>query len=324
MVCTTLLYFLLLVLIPITRSKGNQYIRFAMATRTMFRRPPLFTLPLSFFFFLFLINYVSAQSIPQANSSAILQDESPKNASMSALAFVMAAEGGQNDFTCGPGKPCVNGACCGKDGWCGYSPTYCGDGCQSNCDAKAPCGEYADTPGKTCPLNVCCSKHGFCGTTEDFCSEGCQSFCETPSPGGSPSNPREIVIGYWEAWNMGKPCGTMGPGEIPVHMLTHLFVSFGYINDALQVTNMDGVDPEIFKTIGNVKARNPDLKIVIALGGWAFNDPGPWRSIFPKLASSQENRATFIRNLLGFLSQYGYDGVGKFTKACGDGLELRS
>lgn len=74
-----------------------------------------------------------------------------------------------DDFTCGPGKPCGNGACCGESGWCGYGSTYCGDGCQSNCEAKAECGKNAAKPGQSCPLNVCCSEFGFCGTTKDFC-----------------------------------------------------------------------------------------------------------------------------------------------------------
>ncbi|KAL2683336.1 hypothetical protein Neosp_007806 [[Neocosmospora] mangrovei] len=214
-----------------------------------------------------------------------------------------------DDFTCGPDKPCSNEACCGEDGWCGYGPNYCGDGCQSNCDAKAECGQFAATAGKTCPLNVCCSQHGFCGTTADFCNDGCQSNCDSPKPNAAASDPQKVVIGYWETWNMDKPCGTMGPGEIPVELLTHLFVSFGYINADFQVTNMDGIDPAIYKNIGNVKARNPNLKIVIALGGWTFSDPGPWQDKFPSLASTKENRATFINNLLGFLSEYGYDGV---------------
>jgi hypothetical protein len=64
------------------------------------------------------------------------------------------------DFTCGPNKPCANGACCGASGWCGYEPKYCGTGCQSNCDAKAECGTYASPSGKGCPLNVCCSQYG--------------------------------------------------------------------------------------------------------------------------------------------------------------------
>jgi len=69
-------------------------------------------------------------------------------------------------YTCGPGRPCSNGACCGPSGNCGYSAAYCGPGCLSNCDAKAQCGQYAKTPGTTCPLNACCSEHGFCGTTK--------------------------------------------------------------------------------------------------------------------------------------------------------------
>ncbi len=70
---------------------------------------------------------------------------------------------GQDTYTCGPGSPCSNGACCGSSGWCGYGATYCGAGCQSNCNATADCGEYAAVPGATCPLNVCCSQYGFCG-----------------------------------------------------------------------------------------------------------------------------------------------------------------
>ncbi|EEU38469.1 uncharacterized protein NECHADRAFT_16652, partial [Fusarium vanettenii 77-13-4] len=56
------------------------------------------------------------------------------------------------------------------------------------------------------------------------------------------------------------------------------------------------------------KAKNPHLKIVVALGGWTFSDPGPWQDISPSLTSKKENRATLINNLLGYLSQYGYNG----------------
>lgn len=184
----------------------------------------------------------------------------------SPLAMTLASPG-QGDYTCGPDKPCANKACCGADGWCGYGPNYCEEGCQSNCDAKAECGEFAETPGKTCPLNVCCSEYGFCGTTAEFCRPGCQSNCEQPKPNAPPSNSQKRIIGYWETWNMQKPCGTMGPGEIPVHLLTHLFISFAFINSDYQITNMDGIDPDLYRHIGNVKSRNPGLKLVIALGG---------------------------------------------------------
>lgn len=72
----------------------------------------------------------------------------------------------RQDYTCGPGRPCSNGACCGVSGNCGYGKAYCGDGCISNCDAAAECGKDARPSGKRCPLNTCCSQYGFCGTTE--------------------------------------------------------------------------------------------------------------------------------------------------------------
>ncbi|KAJ8128780.1 hypothetical protein O1611_g4852 [Lasiodiplodia mahajangana] len=238
--------------------------------------------------------------------STALTEVSPK---ASHVRRTTLTSSGQGDFTCGPDRPCSNGACCGESGWCGYSPTYCGDGCQSHCDAKAECGEFAAIPGTKCPLNVCCSEFGFCGTTEDFCAGGCQSNCEQPLPSAPPSNTQQRIIGYWEAWNAQHPCGKMPIGEIPVQLLTHLNVAFGYVNHDYQVTNMDGVSTEIYRNVGQIKSRNPSLKIMISLGGWAFSDPGPWQDVFPTMVSSQANRAKFINNLLGFLSEYGYDGV---------------
>jgi chitinase len=226
---------------------------------------------------------------------------------LSAKVSKLDSQGG--DYTCGPGSPCGNGACCGESGWCGYGETYCGNGCQSNCDATAECGEFAADPNAGCPLNVCCSQYGFCGTTTEFCGDGCQSNCNQPKPNPPPSNPQQRVIGYWEGWSTQRSCGTMSAGEIPVNALTHLNIAFGYINSAFQVTNMDGLDSDVYKQVGNLKARNPSLKIMIALGGWTFSDPGPWQSVFPTLVSSAANRATFIRNLIGFMSEYGYDGV---------------
>lgn len=70
----------------------------------------------------------------------------------------------RDDFSCSADKPCKNGACCGKSGFCGYDPVYCGDGCVSNCEAAAECGQFATTPGKQCPLNTCCSEFGFVST----------------------------------------------------------------------------------------------------------------------------------------------------------------
>jgi chitinase len=84
-----------------------------------------------------------------------------------------------DDYTCGPDRPCANKACCPKATLsCNYGEEACGTSgispnevCWSNCDAKSECGRDAKVPGQKCPLNVCCGKWGFCGMTEDYCDK---------------------------------------------------------------------------------------------------------------------------------------------------------
>ena len=61
----------------------------------------------------------------------------------------------QDPSTCSVDRPCKVG-CCSKDGQCGFTPDHCGDGCMSNCNATAECGQYAPEEFHDCPINVCC------------------------------------------------------------------------------------------------------------------------------------------------------------------------
>ncbi|KAM0471051.1 hypothetical protein ACHAPX_009621 [Trichoderma viride] len=72
---------------------------------------------------------------------------------------------------------------------------------------------------------------------------------------------------------------------------------------------MDGLSTNVYERVGDIKARNPSLKLLIALGGWEFSDPGPWQSVFPAMVSKAANRAVFIKNALRFLENFGYDGL---------------
>lgn len=98
--------------------------------------------------------------------------------------------------------------------------------------------------------------------------------------------------------------------QIPVGALTHLMFSFAYITPGeFQITPMDNLDPSLFRDMAKMKQDNKALKVMVALGGWTFNDPGPTQTVFHDVASSKENRAKFIGNLLSFLRQYAFDGV---------------
>ncbi|PQE17112.1 glycosyl hydrolase family 18 protein [Rutstroemia sp. NJR-2017a BBW] len=217
----------------------------------------------------------------------------------------------------------IPGACCGNSGYCGYGGTHCGDGsipndiCWSNCNAKAECGRDASSFNATCPLNVCCSEFGFCGTTSDFCGAGCQSNCKMPDGSGAgraaASNVQSRIVGYYEAWKAKDTCASLNLGlkEIPLGSLTHLIVSFGSITpNTYEIQPMAGVTDDTLMGFTALKASNPSTKIMISLGGWAFTDDGAdTQAVFTTMVNNDANIDTFVKNLLAFLSHYGFDGV---------------
>ncbi|KAH7233139.1 hypothetical protein BKA59DRAFT_407440 [Fusarium tricinctum] len=108
--------------------------------------------------------------------------------------------GGDTGFVCSP----VWGACCSKDGVCGRSSKFCGDGCQNkagNCNAAAPAPEAPPGPGSVSPdgscggtnkfvcggstFGDCCSTQGWCGKTPAHCGNLCDPAFGTCGP---PSN----------------------------------------------------------------------------------------------------------------------------------------
>ncbi|KAH7304437.1 hypothetical protein B0I35DRAFT_495191, partial [Stachybotrys elegans] len=197
---------------------------------------------------------------------------------------------------------------------CGYDPDdHCKEGmCSSNCNATAECGRFADPPGLECPIFVCCSKHGFCGVEADYCGDGCQSNCKEPvKTNPHTTDVRELVIGYVEGWAFTREgCAKRTLHSIRVDSVTHLYVSFGYIQPgSFRVHLMGDVMGEDVLAITNLKRKAPGLKVFIALGGWTFNDPGSTESVFGDLARTQETRARFLNNLEDFMIHYGFDGV---------------
>ncbi|KAF9891872.1 hypothetical protein FE257_003357 [Aspergillus nanangensis] len=219
--------------------------------------------------------------------------------------------------TCAPGIPCVNGACCSKEGICGFSPDECGtDTCISNCDAKAECGQYALPDSATCPLNVCCSKYGFCGTTEEFCGAGCQKgyggcgSVEEPSCSGQSMT---RTIGYYEGWSSTRKCDKRLPSDIDVVSLTHINFAFAFFHPTtFHIIPMSANDESLYPQFTGLKSIKPSLKTWIAVGGWSFNDatnsPNT-QTAFSDMASSAANRRTFINSLIHFMQTWGFDGV---------------
>ncbi|EFR03335.1 chitinase A1 [Nannizzia gypsea CBS 118893] len=218
---------------------------------------------------------------------------------------------GQQGFDCDTENPCKVG-CCSKSGSCGFGPDWCSpENCIGTCDAVAECGKYAAIPDSECPLNVCCSQWGFCGTTEEFCQvssapgKGCQSNCGKPDRKKCSANWTKRRIAYYETWADTRECDPFRPEDIPVKALTHLNIAFGGIKDSK--ISID--DSEMISRIVNLKRRNRSLKVFIAVGGWAFSDPGPTRTAWSDMAADRNSRGTFASSVVDLLETYGLDGI---------------
>lgn len=153
---------------------------------------------------------------------------------------------------------------------------------------------------------VCCSKHGFCGTTEEFCGNKPvkRPSCEVEGQGF------ERIVGYYEGWSPNRPCNKFYPEQIPRGVYTHLNFAFATIDPAsFEVRLASSSDGELLQRLANLKGADPNLKVLIAIGGWTFNDAGPTERVFSDLAASPVKTALFAISLVKFMAKYNLDGV---------------
>ncbi|KAF5591845.1 class V chitinase [Fusarium pseudocircinatum] len=210
---------------------------------------------------------------------------------------------------CDKSNPCKGNACCSKYGHCGLGPDFCGKDCVAGCDAKGECdpgGFGSKFANHTkCPLNVCCSKHGYCGTTKDFCGKKTVN-----RPSCSAKGPMRRVVGYIEGWASTRSCDSFRPSNIPDGVYTHINFAFASIDPkTFQIVPASSKDPALYRELTRKKKIDPKLKVFIAIGGWAFNDPGPTVTTFSDIARSDANQRTFIKSLISFMATYGFDGI---------------
>ncbi|TGO53519.1 hypothetical protein BOTNAR_0293g00090 [Botryotinia narcissicola] len=91
--------------------------------------------------------------------------------------------------------------------------------------------------------------------------------------------------------------------------------AFAYIDpNTLDVTTMDStINEDLFRQVADMKSStsgNAALEVYVSIGGWAFSDDQTaTQPLFPNIAASAENRTLFARNVLQFLTTYGFDGV---------------
>ncbi|RGP81325.1 glycoside hydrolase family 18 [Fusarium longipes] len=229
----------------------------------------------------------------------------------------MKAEGDADDddeLSCTKKKGCKKGCCGPLDskgvGVCGTGPKFCGKDCTSECDYKSECDpgwglQYSNFT--ECPLNVCCSEYGFCGTLPSYCKG---ETVASPQCSRDQHTSDKRTVGYYEGWNFQKPCGNMEPEDIPLGYYTHINFAFVLINpETYRIDPMDDGTASRYDRVTRLKQNQEDLEVWIAIGGWAMNDPGKYRTVFSDLAKSEKKQDAFFDSLISFMQVHSFDGV---------------
>ncbi|KAH7091198.1 glycoside hydrolase superfamily [Paraphoma chrysanthemicola] len=169
-----------------------------------------------------------------------------------------------------------------------------------------------------CPLKACCNVWGNCGISKDFCilnpadtkapgttqpgANSCVASCglEITNNGSPPA--QFIRIGYFEAFNMERPCLHMLPGQINTNFYTHIHFAFGGISSSYAV-EMGNLQPmfEDFKKLTGVKK-------IMSFGGWSFSTEADTAPIFRQGVTAAQ-RTTFANNVVQFANDNNLDGL---------------
>mmetsp|Transcript_10848 Transcript_10848/g.15988 ORF Transcript_10848/g.15988 Transcript_10848/m.15988 type:complete len:540 (-) Transcript_10848:216-1835(-) len=126
-----------------------------------------------------------------------------------------------------------------------------------------------------------------------------------------------VNFAYYQSWATYREddCHPVAPGELDASAYTHIAYSFAGINEDLELdfyTDDEGVPVEaeelMYEKFMLLREKNPDVKLLISIGGWLFNDPGPTDRRFSH-ACKDENRPRFVKSIVDFCEEHGFDGV---------------
>lgn len=131
---------------------------------------------------------------------------------------------------------------------------------------------------------------------------GCEKPNSAPTGGdkvAAPENNQEdttpalppIIVGYATYWDTAIPDPTL---------MTHINYAFAHIKKDFE--SLDIKTSSRLKKIVALKEKNPDLKVLLSIGGWGAGN-------FSEMAADENHRKNFCKNCLAAVEQYNLDGI---------------
>lgn len=121
--------------------------------------------------------------------------------------------------------------------------------------------------------------------------------CEE-KPKAPPSPQKKIIVGYVPGFR-----GSLDGLSIDANKLTHINYAFVDVKDSMAwLTNIE-TDTINFRILNKLKKVNPDLKILISIGGWS------WSGNFSDAVLTANSRRKFAKTSVGIVADNNLDGV---------------
>lgn len=109
---------------------------------------------------------------------------------------------------------------------------------------------------------------------------------------------KKVVIGYVGGYN-----GLADLSHIQPKKLTHINYAFVNVKDNRAFLQREATDTVNLNNLNKLKEQNPDLKILISIGGWS------WSENFSDAALSDTARKSFATSAVAIIEKYKIDGI---------------
>ncbi|KAK7111118.1 hypothetical protein V1264_010803 [Littorina saxatilis] len=107
-------------------------------------------------------------------------------------------------------------------------------------------------------------------------------------------------------WSKYRPSpGTYTVANVDPALCTHLIYAFAVFDGQGHIRPQEGdADWSRYAEFNGLKTQNPDLKTLLAVGGWGFGS-----TKFSLMAGDPVTRTRFVTSSVAFLRQHGFDGL---------------
>ena len=112
------------------------------------------------------------------------------------------------------------------------------------------------------------------------------------------------VLCYVTSWSRKRSgIGRFLPEDIDGQLCTHIIYAFATIKNN-QLAEAEDTDLDAFEKLASLKEKNPNLKTLLAIGGWTFGSKP-----FQELTSNVFRMNKFIYDAIEFLRKHKFDGL---------------